>query len=237
MEYGNHLNVTCYKCYMLHFSWLGLTDLLVLKKFAPRFAWVEMNRYPPHPQPVIALGFSDELLQFLGRSSLKVEVVCSLCSQPCPLSNMTVVILRHTDEDDCMKCTVTDNLGLMGKAHSSTTRAVFTVWFSTNPSAAMWTMWTKWVTKRDTLGGTQKLTFINESGLYGLTLSLNPSATMWTQRTNGVTIRYPIGRRQKVIFINKGRPDSGLPWWTTANRTADEQFCATLKNKSKKVKG
>ena len=24
MEYGNHLNVTCYKCYMLHFSWLGL---------------------------------------------------------------------------------------------------------------------------------------------------------------------------------------------------------------------
>ena len=36
---------------------------------------------------------------------------------------------------------------------------------STNPSAAIWTMRTKGVTKRDTLGGTQKLTFINESSL------------------------------------------------------------------------
>jgi hypothetical protein len=39
--------------------------------------------------------------------------------------------------------------------------------------------------KCDTLGGTQKLTFINESGLYGLILSSNPSAAMWTMRTRG----------------------------------------------------
>ena len=37
---------------------------------------------------------------------------------------MTVVILRHTDEDDRMKCTVTDNLGLMGKVLISQARPI-----------------------------------------------------------------------------------------------------------------
>ena len=83
--------------------------------------------------------------------------------------------------------------------------------------SAMWTLEDKTTVAICDTGSNYK------SGLYGLILSLKPSATMWAQRSNGVTIRYPIGRRQKVIFINKGRPDSGLPWRKTANRTADER--------------
>ena len=41
----------------------------------------------------------------------------------------------------------------------------------------------KGVTEMGTPGGTQKITFINECGLYGFILSTNPSAAMWTRKT------------------------------------------------------
>ena len=43
----------------------------------------------------------------------------------------------------------------------------------------------KGVTEMGTPGGTQKITFINECGLYGLIFSSNPSAAMWAMRTRG----------------------------------------------------
>jgi hypothetical protein len=71
----------------------------------------------------------------------------------------------------------------------------------------------KGVTKRDTLGGIQKMSIINnKSGSYGLILSTNPSATMWTRKTIGSRNATPSVEGRKVIFINKGRTDSGLPW-------------------------
>ena len=60
----------------------------------------------------------------------------------------------------------------------------------------------KGVTKRDTLGGTQKLTFINESGLYSLILRESICSHV-DEEYKGVTKRDTLGGTQKLTFINE----------------------------------
>ena len=63
----------------------------------------------------------------------------------------------------------------------------------------------KGVAKCDTLGGTQKLTFINESGLYSLILRESIRSHV-DEEDKGVTKRDTLGGTQKLTFIN----ESGL---------------------------
>ena len=87
-------------------------------------------------------------------------------------------ILRHTDEDDRMKCTVTDNLG---RGQST---------FIINGSSSYGLILLEAICSH--VDNEEKTTvaicdtgFNYKSGLYGLTLSSNPSAAMWTMRTRG----------------------------------------------------
>ena len=75
---------------------------------------------------------------------------------------MTVVILRHTDEDDRMKCTVTDNLGRGQSTFIINESGLYGLILSLKPSAAMWTMRTNGVTIRYPIGRRQKVIFINK---------------------------------------------------------------------------
>ena len=93
-------------------------------------------------------------------------------------------ILRHTDEDDRMKCTVTDNLGRG--------QSTFVINESSSYGLILLEAICSHVEAEDNLirqivvsGQRRRVIFINESGLYGLILSLKPSAAIWTRKTMG----------------------------------------------------